>query len=186
MPQTEVQRLKRSLNFLISHLPGVSEVVEAIDAENVTLDDDELHAENPEEVLVGKKFTGTAIARHQKALNEFRERRHSNLEIGRFYERYIGYLYEIDGWHVTYKGIIDGFGDLGRDLICVKGDVHHIVQAKCWSKKKEIQVKDIYQLDSTTKHYAMSFRKALRESGKSRGAVMINTHATRFATPAIR
>ena len=85
------------------------------------------------------------------------------MEVGRLYERYIGYLYEKDGWHVTFKGIFDGFDDLGRDLVCIKDDEHHIVQAKCWSRNSQIHEKHIYQLHSSTLHYRMQLRRALRE-----------------------
>ena len=62
-------------------------------------------------------------------------------------------MYEESGWQVAYKGIIDGF-EYGRDLICMKGNEHLIVQAKCWSKHKEIR-KNVYQLYASATHYRM-------------------------------
>lgn len=93
--------------------------------------------------------------KNQKALNNYINRNHSKLEIGRFYERYIGFLYEKDGWKVKYFGIIEGFDDLGRDLICSKDDKIEIVQTKNWAKHKTIREKYIYQHFATTVHYKL-------------------------------
>ena len=46
--------------------------------------------------------------KNQLALDRYLKRKHSKLEIGRFYERYLGYKYEMDGWVVKFTGIIDG------------------------------------------------------------------------------
>jgi hypothetical protein len=77
----------------------------------------------------------------------------SDWEIGRLYERYLGYLRETNGWVVTYHGALRGFEDLGRDLICVKDKRVEIVQAKCWSRSKVIYEKHLFQLFGTTIHY---------------------------------
>src|SRR5689334_16515750 len=76
--------------------------------------------------------------------------------IGRLYERYLGYLYERDGWNVEYHGIVQGYEDLGRDLICTSGNRILIVQAKCWSQEKLIHEKHIFQLFGTTQLYLMN------------------------------
>ncbi len=86
----------------------------------------------------------------QIALDRYWEKNKSNLEIGRLYERYIGYIFEKDGWKVKYEGIIKGFEDFGRDLICTKGEKSLIIQCKCWSKDKVIREKYIMQLFGTT------------------------------------
>ena len=57
----------------------------------------------------------------QKKLDQYINKRHSDSEIGKFYERQIRYLYEKDGWRVVPYGILKGKSDLGRDLICTKG-----------------------------------------------------------------
>ena len=121
----EIGRLKKALNFLTSHLPGASELADLVETESLTLETN--HVQDPITELVGETNTVDQAARAQEALNEFKTRNLSSLEVGRLYERYIGYLYEKDNWRVTYKGIFDGFDDLGRDLICVKGDEHLIV-----------------------------------------------------------
>ena len=94
--------------------------------------------------------------RNQLALDRYLKRSLSRAAIGRFYERYLGYLYEKDGWKVEYHGIVEGYEDLGRDLICKKGNQTAIVQAKCWSSEKTIHEKHIFQLFGTTQLYLMN------------------------------
>ncbi len=76
----------------------------------------------------------------------------TNWQIGRDYERYIGYLYETKGWNVYYHGK-KGFEDLGRDLICKKDNTVDIVQCKYWAREKLIHEKHIYYLFGTTVEY---------------------------------
>ena len=76
----------------------------------------------------------------------------SNWQIGRDYERYIGYLYEKKDWNVYYHGK-KGFEDLGRDLICKKDNAVDIVQCKYWAKEKIIHEKHVYYLFGTTVDY---------------------------------
>ncbi len=92
----------------------------------------------------------------QMALDRYWERDKSNVEIGRVYERYIGHLYEKEGWTVKYQGALKGFEDFGRDLICRKGGKTHIVQCKCWSKQKVIREKHIMQLFGTSILYRIT------------------------------
>ena len=93
--------------------------------------------------------------KNQLALDRYLNKTHTKLEIGRFYERYIGYLYEQEDWIVKFFGIIEGFDDLGRDLVCKKGNEIHIVQTKNWSKYKIIREKYLYQHFATTMHYKL-------------------------------
>jgi hypothetical protein len=94
--------------------------------------------------------------RNQRALERYLNRRKSDWEIGRHYERYLGYLRESAGWNVDYHGAIEGFEDLGRDLICAKDGIIEIIQAKCWSKSKVIHEKHLFQLFGTTIHYRLA------------------------------
>ena len=98
-------------------------------------------------------------ARNQIALDRYLGKALSPTAVGRLYERYLGYLYEHDGWKVEYHGIIEGYEDLGRDLICTKGNDVLIVQAKCWSKVKLIHEKHVFQLFGTTQLYLMNRTK---------------------------
>lgn len=101
-----------------------------------------------EELSTAEKF--------QLALDRYWKRDKNNVEIGRTYERYIGYLYEKDGWTVRYHGVLKGFEDFGRDLICTKGESTIIVQCKCWSKAKIIREKHIMQLFGTCILYRLT------------------------------
>lgn len=94
--------------------------------------------------------------RNQKALDRYWNSRKTPWQIGRDYERYVGYLYEKDGYRVHYFGIEKGLEDLGRDLVCVKNNIVDVVQCKYWSKAKNIPIREkhINQLFGTTvKHY---------------------------------
>lgn len=88
--------------------------------------------------------------RNQRALDRYGQARKSSFQIGRDYERYVGYLYESQGYEVSYYGIENGKEDLGRDLICRKAGKTEIVQCKYWSKQKLIHEKHINQLFGTT------------------------------------
>ena len=61
----------------------------------------------------------------------------------------------MDGFSVYYYGIVKGFDDLGRDLICTKGKSTHVVQCKYWSAEKEIHEKHIFQLYGTVVAYIL-------------------------------
>jgi hypothetical protein len=106
--------------------------------------------------------------RNQRALDRYLQGKKSNWEIGRMYERYVGYLYELKGYRVEYVGIEKGFEDLGRDLICRNGKETLVVQCKYWASHKEIKEAHINQLYGTTvKHFIDEF--------KSRSEKMKNT-----------
>jgi hypothetical protein len=91
--------------------------------------------------------------KYQMALDRYWGKRKSKWEIGRDYERYIGYLYEARQFAVYYHGIVEGFADLGRDLICSKNGAVEVVQCKYWSKDKQIHEKHIFQLYGTMTAY---------------------------------
>jgi len=93
------------------------------------------------------------IEKYQLALDRYTLKNKSKQQIGKIYEQYIGYTYEKQGYEVYYQGIIKGYEDLGRDLICIKNGITHIVQCKNWSKKKVIRENSINQLYGTTVKY---------------------------------
>jgi len=114
--------------------------------------------EEPEDGVVrhttpGERKTLSRQELFQRALDRYWRKRKSPWEIGRDYERYIGYLYEFTGYSVYYQGIVEGLADLGRDLICVKDDDVEIVQCKYWSREKQIHEKHIFQLYGTAVAY---------------------------------
>lgn len=91
--------------------------------------------------------------RNQRALNRYLNIKKSNREIGKMYERYVGFLYEQKGYKVEYVGIEKGFEDLGRDLICRNDKETLVVQCKYWASRKEIKEAHINQLYGTTVKY---------------------------------
>ncbi len=94
--------------------------------------------------------------RNQKALERYIANRKSSWQIGREFERYTGYLLEKKGFAVDYHGAIEGFDDLGRDLIAHKGEQTLIVQCKYWAQNRTIHEKHIYQLYGTFCDYVIS------------------------------
>lgn len=103
----------------------------------------------------------STVEKNQRALDRYNKRKKTNAEIGRDYERYIGYLFEQDGFKVDYTGIKDGLNDLGRDLICTKSRVTYVVQCKCWSNKRSLVIREkhIAQIFGTTFKYYLELRK---------------------------
>lgn len=155
-----IKKLQSTIDFLVTHIPGASEVAELHENETLILNVDK--NSKVENKLISKSQCNNKSNEGQQALDSFKKARLTNLEIGRLYERYIGYLKEIEGYHVTYKGIIDGFDDLGRDIICFKGKEHIVIQTKCWSKKKQIRENAIFQLYGTLAAYRMQLRESIK------------------------
>lgn len=94
--------------------------------------------------------TLSSAKKNQMALDRYKRHRKSDWEIGIDYERYIGYLYESQGYKVSYTGAIDYLKDMGRDLICQKEDEILVIQCKRWSVHKKIHEKHIFQLFGST------------------------------------
>ena len=97
----------------------------------------------------------STIERNQLALDRYWKRKKNSWELGKDYERYIGYLYESKGYNVYYQGILEGFDDLGRDLICTKNGETLIIQCKRWAQHKTIHEKHINQLFGTVIRYSI-------------------------------
>jgi len=94
-----------------------------------------------------------SVKRNQVALDRFWTRSKSKWLIGRIYERFVGYLYEQKGYDVEYVGIFKGYEDLGRDLICQKGNEFIVIQCKYWSQFRTIYEKHIFQFFGTVFQY---------------------------------
>lgn len=162
--QAELKFLQYQLAAYEEYFPFLEEYKEAILDERVALGADrnnveELEAADPVQLLLEpEEYRRLSSAeKNQLALERYLSRPKSKWEIGRFYERYIGYLYERDGWRVTFEGAVKGYEDFGRDLICNRGPEVEIVQAKCWSRERVIREKHIFQLFGTTIHYRKIF-----------------------------
>ena len=101
----------------------------------------------------------TDAEKNQLALDRYWEtsRNRSAWTAGIQYERYIGYLYEKDGFDVEYHGATMGKQDKGIDLICKKGKAVHVVQCKRLSPVKEIPVREnvVAQIYGAAMFYAM-------------------------------
>ncbi len=87
--------------------------------------------------------------KNQLALERYWKRPKSKWQVGKMYERYVGYLYEKDGYIVEYVGIFKGLEDLGRDIIARKGNEIVVIQCKNWSKFRTIYEKHIFQFFGT-------------------------------------
>ncbi len=162
----EAEKAAREAKYLLDYCIGLAPWLEEyIGMEASELDSiiNEIHSawekkeeEFDEEVKhhFGPKYENlTTTERLQKKLDWWWEKPNkTDWQIGREYERYIGYLYENDGWDVYYHGK-KGFEDLGRDLICKKGKNIEIIQCKRWAQEKEIHEKHIYYLFGTTVEY---------------------------------
>lgn len=158
--QKQVKFLEFQLRSYEEYFPQLEEYRDLILDERVPLSAgadnlEELEAADPtERFLSREEWEKLPVqARNQLALDRYWARPKDDWEIGRIYERYLGYLRETNGWVVTYHGALRGFEDLGRDLICVKDKRVEIVQAKCWSRSKVIHEKHVFQLFGTTIHY---------------------------------
>jgi len=104
--------------------------------------------------------------RNQRALDRYWTRKKSSWQIGRDYERYIGYMYESEGYAVYYQGIVKGLEDLGRDLIAKKRKEIEVIQCKYWAQYRTIHEKHICQLFGTTLKYWVENQRGLREELK--------------------
>lgn len=104
-------------------------------------------------LTTGEQAVLSREEKFQRALDRYWESRKTRWQVGRDYERYVGYLFETNGWDVQYHGIAEGLSDFGRDLIVTSGDRVIIVQCKCWAQHKQIHEKHIFQLFGTTIEY---------------------------------
>lgn len=108
------------------------------------------------EWLTPAEFNSPTLSRaekYQRALDRYWSRRKTPWQIGRDYERYIGFLHEQKGFRVEYYGIAQGVEDLGRDLICRSDTEVRLIQCKCWAAEKTIHEKHICQLVGTSLVY---------------------------------
>ena len=147
-------------HYLEKLFPWISELIAENEDEDipVRVDGDAEEGENEDRVrdyLTSEEYRSLpSVERNQKALDRYlKSRNKSKWAIGRDYEMYVGYLFSQKGYGIHYKGIIDGFEDLGRDLIATKGSEVCIIQCKHWAQYKEIHEKHVFQLFGTTMEY---------------------------------
>lgn len=148
------------INYFEKLFPWLSELIAENEDDEILarIEDNDKNDNNEDRVknyLTPEEYKSLpSVERNQTALDRYlRNRFKSRWAIGRDYEMYVGYLYDQKGYSIEYKGIIDGFEDLGRDIIAKKNDEVCIIQCKYWAQYKEIHEKHIFQLFGTTMEY---------------------------------
>ncbi|MDD5012948.1 MAG: restriction endonuclease [Candidatus Pacebacteria bacterium] len=160
----QAEKEKKIAQYLVEYYENIApflvdlkEEVDIGNEENINLMKDYSEEELTDEVtnyLTKEEYRKLPSAeRNQIALDRFWKRKKSKWLIGRLYERYVGYLYEQKNYDVEYVGIFKGFEDLGRDLICKKGNNIIIIQCKYWAQFRTIYEKHIFQFFGTVFQY---------------------------------
>ncbi|QLY26421.1 restriction endonuclease [Bdellovibrio sp. KM01] len=88
----------------------------------------------------------------QDDLDHFLSEPMSPRQAARFYERYIGHIYENQGHDVAYLPGIKGYADHGRDIIVKTPSEILIIQTRAWGKRRVVHDNDIYQLFGKMTH----------------------------------
>jgi Restriction endonuclease len=135
-------------------LPSITELRESTELESfVKRDDDEDERKDEDPVatwLTREEYQAlSTVERNQRSLDRYLKSRKTPWQLGRDYERYIGYLREQRGCKVTYHGIFKGLEDLGRDVLAEKDGHLEVIQCKRWAQEKTIHEKHIFQLYGT-------------------------------------
>lgn len=159
----ELVRAKKITDYKINYFeklfPWLTDLIAENENEEMPVmscaDDEEGDEDRVRNFLTSEEFKKLpSVERNQRALDRYLENRNkSKWQIGRDYEMYTGYLFEQKGYKIEYKGIIDGFDDLGRDVIAIKKDEVCIIQCKYWAQYKDIHEKHVFQLFGTTMEY---------------------------------
>lgn len=135
-------------------MPWITELREAAELESFVKRDE---AEDPQRSddpaarwLSAEEYESlSTVERNQLSLDRYLKSRKTPWQLGRDYERYVGYLREKDGCKVTYHGIFQGFDDLGRDVLAEKDGRLEVIQCKRWAREKTIHEKHVFQLYGT-------------------------------------
>ena len=154
--------LQYQIKELFSIFPELGTIKEFGDVElnqNIIdiADDETSDEERVKHWLTQEEFlTLSPSERNQRALDNYLKRNKSDWEIGKDFERYVGYQYEQKGYDITYFGIEKRLEDLGRDIIAENEKEILIIQCKYWSAEKLIREKHICQLFGTTVLYRIT------------------------------
>lgn len=110
----------------------------------------EAQKQKDDEIARARRWFDEQAARYGNDLARYIHPGHnlSSEELGKRYERYIGYLYEIEGYSVTYHGIRKGVEDEGVDIIAENKKEVAIVQCKRCGKDNKVRYKAISVLHS--------------------------------------
>jgi Restriction endonuclease len=135
----------------------ISELVDATDEAESSIKESDDENDPALAYLTPAEFQKLSeVDRNQLALDRFVKSRKTKWQIGREFERYVGYSLEEDNYKVSYDGAVEGFLDLGRNLIATKKQETLIVQCKYWREDRTIHEKHIYQLYGTFCDYVIS------------------------------
>lgn len=93
--------------------------------------------------------------KNKLAFERYKKRHKEKWEIGRDFERFVGYKFETEGYDVTYNGINKKLQDEGIDLIAENNTDIILIQCKYWSQNKQLHEKHIFQLYGTTIKYKL-------------------------------
>lgn len=128
-------------------------------------------------------FSLSPAERGDILLHRYWRNKKTKHEIGKVYERYIGSLYEQDGYNVCFFGIKNGLEDRGIDLICENEKEIILIQCKNWSSNKTIFENVVFQFYGSVQHY--KFNSKSKTSKKIRGMIFATTDISEFAKEAI-
>ena len=151
--------LKYEIEYIKTLIPDVEDIVEYDEIGEDYKDEEWIYKYLPKEEYNLLSET----EKNERALEYYLKRKKSNWEIGRDFERYIGYLYEKEGYNVNYFGIEMKLKDMGRDLIIENDNEVIIAQCKYWSKHKTIHEKHICQLFGTLMKYKIDNKNDKRQ-----------------------
>lgn len=151
--------LEKKLAVCIEYVPDLLDVLDQefasdeLEAEHLPYSGEE--QEDPvHRYLTPEEYRSLSVTeRNQIALDRYKQRRKDSKGIGTFYERFVGHLYETEGYDVTYQGVLKGREDRGIDLIARKGKDILIIQCKNWNKYKTIFENAIFQLFGSAEYY---------------------------------
>ncbi len=154
----EARRRATLAEYLVAlyerHFPWLEELrdqeLEAAYVEGDTHKDDEDRSDPVARWVSAAEWRSlSTVERNQRALDRYLTSRKSAWQLGRDYERYVGYLREREGFSVKYHGIEMRFADLGRDLLAERDDTIEVIQCKRWARHKTIHEPYIFQLYGT-------------------------------------
>ena len=97
--------------------------------------------------------------RYQLALEYELERKKNRPEIGKAFERYVGYCCEQRQYSVVYNGATEKKHDLGRDLIAISPDrkTVYVIQCKYYAADKEVHENAVMQLFGSVSMFAATY-----------------------------
>jgi Restriction endonuclease len=153
----EVRRQAKLADYIVQlyewHFPWLTELRDVEEAASFVAEGSNSDVDQKDPVgdwLTAEEFRALPEAeRNQWALDRYLKSRKSPWQLGRDYERYVGYLREQEGCAVTYHGIAKGLEDLGRDVLAERDGSIEVIQCKRWAQAKTIHEKHVFQLYGT-------------------------------------